>query len=91
MNRLSILPPDYEGKHKVNSWLKTLEEMQVSCSIIFSIDLVTTNAHLQDFIFVLFLAPSTLLFTTTKTTTTGVRRVGRVSSATTAVRLGILL
>merc|ERR1711942_452038 len=26
---LSILPPDYEGKHKVNTWLRTLEEMQV--------------------------------------------------------------
>ena len=29
MTRLSILPADFEGKHKVNTWLKTLDEMQV--------------------------------------------------------------
>jgi ESCRT-I complex subunit VPS28 len=30
MTRLSILPADFEGKHKVNTWLRTLDEMQAS-------------------------------------------------------------
>lgn len=30
MNRLSILPSDFEGKQKVSEWLATLNSMQVS-------------------------------------------------------------
>ncbi|CAG9762144.1 unnamed protein product [Ceutorhynchus assimilis] len=30
MNRLSILPSDFEGKQKVNEWLSTLNSMQAS-------------------------------------------------------------
>lgn len=30
MNRLSILPPDFEGKEKVSEWLATLNSMQAS-------------------------------------------------------------
>jgi ESCRT-I complex subunit VPS28 len=30
MNRLSLLPPDFEGKTKVNTWLQTLAGMQAS-------------------------------------------------------------
>lgn len=30
MNRLSILPADYDGKQKVTEWLATLNSMQAS-------------------------------------------------------------
>lgn len=30
MNRLSIIPSDFEGKQKVNEWLQTLNSMQAS-------------------------------------------------------------
>ena len=30
MNRLSILPADFEGKQKVSEWLTTLNSMQAS-------------------------------------------------------------
>lgn len=30
MNRLSLLPPDFEGKQKIGEWLKTLSSMQAS-------------------------------------------------------------
>lgn len=30
MNRLSLLPSDFEGKRKVAEWLSTLENMQAS-------------------------------------------------------------
>lgn len=30
MNRLSIIPSDFEGKQKVNEWLQTLNNMQAS-------------------------------------------------------------
>lgn len=30
MNRLSILPSDFEGKQKVSQWLDTLNSMQAS-------------------------------------------------------------
>lgn len=30
MNRLSILPSDFEGKQKVSEWLATLNSMQAS-------------------------------------------------------------
>lgn len=30
MGRLSIIPSDFEGKQKIEEWLNTLNEMQVS-------------------------------------------------------------
>jgi len=33
LSRLSILPPDFEGKEKVGKWYKTLSEMQAADNI----------------------------------------------------------
>ena len=33
LSRLSLLPPDFEGKEKMSKWLKTLSEMEAADNI----------------------------------------------------------